>query len=57
MTGLLVGTFVIAGLHTILWFPRSLEWRRKLKKIHDDEQISAENLSAEDQNEIEKKKE
>jgi len=57
MTGLLVGTFIIAGLHTILWFPRSLEWRRKLKKIHDDEQISAENLSAEDQNETEKKKE
>ena len=33
MTGLLVGTFVIAGLHTLLWFPRSLEWRRKLKKM------------------------
>jgi hypothetical protein len=32
MTGLLVGTFVIAGIHTLLWLPRSLQWRRKLKK-------------------------
>jgi hypothetical protein len=33
MTGLLVGTFVIAGIHTLLWLPRSLQWRRKLKKM------------------------
>lgn len=33
MTGLLVVTFIIAGLHTILWLPRSLEWRWKLKEI------------------------
>lgn len=32
MTGLLVGTFVIAGIHTLLWLPRSLQWRRRLKK-------------------------
>jgi predicted CXXCH cytochrome family protein len=32
MTGLLVFTFVIAGIHTILWLPRSLQWRRQLKK-------------------------
>ena len=57
MTGLLVGTFLIAGLHTLLWFPRSLEWRRKLKKIHDDKQNSAENNSDADQNETRKKKE
>jgi hypothetical protein len=36
MTGLLVGTFVIAGLHTLLWLPRSLEWRRKLKEMHKE---------------------
>jgi hypothetical protein len=42
MTGLLVGTFFIAGLHTLLWFPKSLEWRRKLKKIRDDEANSNE---------------
>ena len=57
MTGLLVGTFFIAGMHTLLWFPRSLEWRRKLKKIRDDEQNSAENNSDAEQNEIENKKE
>jgi len=54
MTGLLVGTFVIAGLHTILWFPKSLEWRRKLKKIHDEEQNIVENKFADDNNETEK---
>ena len=37
MTGLLVGTFFIAGLHTLLWLPRSLEWRRKLKAMHEND--------------------
>lgn len=32
MTGLLVGTFFIAGLHTLLWLPRSLKWKRELAK-------------------------
>jgi hypothetical protein len=32
MTGLLIFTFVIAGIHTILWLPRSLMWRRELKR-------------------------
>jgi hypothetical protein len=57
MTGLLVATFFIAGLHTLLWFPRSLEWRRKLKKIHDDERNLADNKSDTDKNETEKSKE
>ncbi len=53
MTGLLVGTFVIAGLHTLLWLPRSLEWRRKLKALHnlenkDDESESNQNKSGEE---------
>jgi cytochrome b subunit of formate dehydrogenase len=29
MTGLLVGTFAMSGLHTLLWLPRSLQMRRK----------------------------
>ena len=29
MTGLLVGTFVLSGLHTILWLPRALQMRRR----------------------------
>ncbi len=29
MTGLLIGTFVIGGLHTILWLPRAIQIRRK----------------------------
>lgn len=28
MTGLLVGTFAMSGLHTLLWLPRSLQMRR-----------------------------
>ena len=28
MTSLLVGTFVLGGLHTLLWFPRALAMRR-----------------------------
>lgn len=47
MTGLLVGTFVIAGLHTLLWLPRSFEWRRKLKKMQIGEADSVKNDSAE----------
>ncbi|MGH7742147.1 MAG: hypothetical protein ACRENS_09000, partial [Candidatus Eiseniibacteriota bacterium] len=31
MTALLVGTFAVAGLHTLLWLPRSLRYRRELK--------------------------
>jgi uncharacterized protein with PIN domain len=57
MTGLLVSTFFIAGMHTILWFPRSLEWRRKLKKIHDAENDADENKSAPDESENNKDKE
>lgn len=32
MTGLLLGTFVIAGAHTLLWLPRSLQFKRELKR-------------------------
>jgi len=57
MTGLLVGTFFIAGMHTILWFPRSLEWRRKLKKIHDAENNADDTKSDSNKNENNKDKE
>ena len=30
MTSLLVGTFVVAGAHTLLWLPRALQMRREL---------------------------
>ncbi|MDE3057301.1 MAG: hypothetical protein KGJ59_05020 [Bacteroidota bacterium] len=32
MTALLVGTFFFAGVHTLLWLPRSLQYRKELKK-------------------------
>lgn len=35
MTGLLLFTFFFFGIHTLLWFPRSLKWKRELKKRLD----------------------
>jgi len=32
MTGLLVGTFVVGGVHTLLWLPRALALRRSTSK-------------------------
>lgn len=32
MTGLLVGTFVLGGLHTLLWIPRALQMRRDRRR-------------------------
>lgn len=32
MTGLLVGTFVLSGVHTLLWLPRALQMRRELRR-------------------------
>jgi uncharacterized protein with PIN domain len=34
MTSLLVGTFIMGGLHTILWLPRALQMQRQRKKNH-----------------------
>jgi len=32
MTALLIGTFAISGLHTLLWFPRAFQMRRELRE-------------------------
>lgn len=32
MTGLLIFTFLFFGIHTLLWLPRSLKWRKVLKQ-------------------------
>jgi len=31
MTSLLIGTFVVGGVHTLLWLPRAIEMRRQLR--------------------------
>lgn len=36
MTGLLLGTFVIAGAHTLLWLPRSFQYKRELKRKKEE---------------------
>ncbi len=42
MTGLLVGTFFIAGVHTLLWLPRSIQYRKELKKKLSNEDEDSE---------------
>ena len=34
MTTLLVGTFIVGGLHTLLWIPRAVQWRREIRRNH-----------------------
>ena len=36
MTILLVGTFVVAGTHTLLWMPRSFQMMRQYKKLRKE---------------------
>ena len=40
MTGLLVGTFVVGGLHTVLWLPRAFQMRRELKQAEAEEEAA-----------------
>lgn len=41
MTGLLVFTFVFAGMHTLLWLPRSLKWKKEIhKRLNNSEKDS-----------------
>jgi uncharacterized protein with PIN domain len=37
MTGLLVGTFVVSGAHTLLWLPRAVQMRRELREAEEAE--------------------
>jgi hypothetical protein len=41
MTTLLLSTFVISGLHTLLWLPKALEMRRELRAEEAREQVEA----------------
>jgi hypothetical protein len=38
MTGLLVGTFVVSGAHTLLWLPRAMQMRRELREAEEEAQ-------------------
>jgi nitrate/TMAO reductase-like tetraheme cytochrome c subunit len=39
MTTLLIGTFAISGVHTLLWFPRALQMRRELRAAEEEAQL------------------
>jgi len=41
MTGLLLGTFIVGGIHTLLWLPRAFQMRRELRaaKTHAAEEL------------------
>ncbi len=41
MTTLLVGTFVVSGVHTLLWLPRALQLRRELRAAEEAERRGA----------------
>ena len=47
MTGLLVGTFLVGGIHTMLWLPRAFQMRRELKQAEAEEEAA---LRAEEEN-------
>jgi hypothetical protein len=38
MTTLLISTFVISGIHTLLWLPRAVQMRRELNALEASEQ-------------------
>jgi hypothetical protein len=42
MTGLLVGTFVVSGAHTLLWLPRAMQMRRELREAERAEERALE---------------
>lgn len=42
MTGLLVGTFVVSGAHTLLWLPRAMQMRRELRQAEEEERRTLE---------------
>ena len=42
MTALLLGTFVIGGLHTLLWLPRAFQMRRELRAAEAELQATPE---------------
>jgi uncharacterized protein with PIN domain len=48
MTSLLVGTFVVGGVHTLLWLPRAIEMRRQLRAEEAALEDKPENPAAED---------
>jgi hypothetical protein len=41
MVSLLVGTFTIGGIHTLLWLPRAIEMRRAREKEEREESHDA----------------
>ena len=57
MTGLLIGTFLLAGAHTLLWLPRSFQWKRKLKELEEKEKMEeSEDSGTPEQNKTGKEK-
>ncbi len=48
MTSLLVGTFVVGGVHTLLWLPKAFEMRRELKQ--EEAREAAAKAAREDEN-------
>lgn len=43
MSILLMGTFTFFGLHTLLWLPRAMQERKRLKRKHSERKTESEN--------------
>ena len=41
MTVLLIGTFLVGGVHTLLWLPRAIQMRRKLRAAEEREKAAS----------------
>lgn len=48
MTALLLGTFLVGGLHTLLWLPRALQMRRELRAVEESTDAIAEAPASEE---------
>lgn len=48
MTSLLLGTFVVGGVHTLLWLPRALQMRRELRAAEVEPAPTAETPAKEE---------
>jgi hypothetical protein len=48
MTALLLGTFVVGGVHTLLWLPRALQMRRELRAAEAESRATAEKSANEE---------
>jgi hypothetical protein len=48
MTSLLLGTFLVGGIHTLLWLPRALHMKRAHRKRQEEKEEKSKNGNTKD---------